>query len=49
MKKILVLFLALLMCLSLFACGGDRYDVGHDENGFLGYSDDFWDWYARNN
>lgn len=34
------------------SCGGgssSKRDVAHDPNGFLGYSDSFWEWYAENN
>lgn len=51
MKKLLSIILALIICLSITACGGsdDRYDIVYDDDGFMGYSDSFWDWYAENN
>ena len=53
MKKSLVklgaLACVITIFLSLAGCSGSRRDVVHDKNGFLGYSDSFWEWYADNN
>ena len=49
MKRITALLLSLIMVLSLCACGGKKKDVAHDPDGFLGYSDSFWEWYEKNN
>lgn len=27
----------------------DKSDIAYDEDGFLGYSDEFWEWYQDNN
>ena len=45
---ILVVFF-ILLALSSCSGGGSKRDVAHDPNGFLGYSDDFWDWYVEHN
>ena len=39
------------LALGLARCGnsGSKRNVAHDPNGFLGYSDSFWEWYAKNN
>ena len=53
MKTILVkvgaIACLLAMILALAGCGGSKRDVAHDPDGFLGYSDSFWEWYAENN
>lgn len=51
MRKFLIIILTVIISLSLAACGesDDRYDIVYDEDGFLGYSDSFWDWYSENN
>lgn len=35
----------------LGSCGGNnnKSDIAYDPDGFLGYSDSFWEWYAENN
>lgn len=33
--------------LSCSESGGSRRDVTHDPNGFMGYSDSFWEWAAK--
>ena len=49
MKKKIVKLIALLcmlaMLFTLAGCGEER-DVVHDEDGSLGYSDSFWEWWA---
>jgi hypothetical protein len=47
----LVLVLLVLMAAigSCFDDGSSKKDVAYDEDGFLGYSDSFWEWYADNN
>lgn len=49
---IVVIVIAIVLSLvSCSSCGnnGSKRDVGHDPDGFLGYSDSFWEWYADNN
>ncbi len=49
-KTASIVAIAILIAMLLTGCSGHkRRDVGHDPNGFLGYSDDFWEWYAKNN
>ena len=43
-------------CIAAFVIGmvilfanTDSRDIAHDEDGFLGYSDSFWEWYQDNN
>lgn len=43
LKLKLVIIFAVVLAILTFA-GGNDYDPAHDPNGFLGYSDDFWEW-----
>ncbi len=47
MKKIVALVLMLVLCLSLCACQRDKSAIARDPDGFLGYSDSFWEWQAK--
>ena len=44
---IIVCVIALLLFLSSCGGGGSSRDVVHDPDGFLGYSDSFWEWQAK--
>lgn len=46
---IIVLVIAIVFGLASCGSGGSKRDVAHDPDGFLGYSDSFWEWYADNN
>ena len=46
---IIVIIIALLLGLASCGDSGSKRDVVHDPDGFLGYSDSFWKWYADNN
>ena len=47
MKKILaVALISMFIVTALSGCGSKR-DVTHDPNGFLGYSDSFWEWQMK--
>ena len=48
LKTIIIIAIAVMLAVLTFG-GGDKHDVVHDPNGFLGYSDDFWEWYSKNN
>ena len=47
----LIIAVVVAIAIGLASCGdsGSKRDVAHDPNGFLGYSDSFWEWYAKNN
>ena len=50
MKKSFVAFVIVCLSVLTLAVGcTDDNDIAHDDDGFLGYSDSFWDWYADNN
>lgn len=47
-----VIIVVLFILLSFASCGGSSNhssDIARDPDGFLGYSDDFWEWYVENN
>lgn len=46
---IFVLVIAILFGLASCGSSGSKRDVAHDPNGFMGYSDSFWDWYVEHN
>lgn len=49
-KAVSLVFVVTLIAMLMSGCtGGSKKDVTHDPNGFLGYSDSFWEWYAKNN
>lgn len=50
-KRVVSLFFAVMLLVALMSgcTGGSKRDVAHDPDGFLGYSDSFWEWYAENN
>lgn len=48
-KQIASLILLFLVLMVLGGCSSSKTDVAHDPNGFLGYSDSFWEWYQKNN
>ncbi len=49
-KRLVAITLSLVLGLLLVSCSsGSKSDIAHDPDGFLGYSDDFWDWYVENN
>ncbi|MBQ7875466.1 MAG: hypothetical protein IJ306_10015 [Oscillospiraceae bacterium] len=43
-----VIIIAIIIAFFTMCSGGNdnKYDVVYDEDGFLGYSDSFWDWVA---
>ena len=48
---IITIILAVFVFSGFSSCSGsgNKSDIAHDPNGFLGYSDSFWEWYADNN
>ncbi len=49
-KRLVAIALSLALASLLADCSsGSKSDIARDPDGFLGYSDDFWDWYAENN
>ena len=46
-----IIALVIAIAIGLASCGdsGSKRDVVHDPEGFLDYSDSFWEWYAENN
>ncbi len=48
-KNIMGIIVAVIFALiTLVTCfGQEDKDVTHDPNGFLGYSDSFWEWWAK--
>lgn len=45
-----VIVLVIAIIFGFASCSsGSKYDVAHDPNGFLGYSDSFWEWYSEHN
>lgn len=46
-----IIAVVIAIVIGLASCGdsGSKRDVAHDPDGFLGYSDSFWEWYADNN
>lgn len=46
---IIVLVIAIVLGVVSCGGGGSKHDVAHDPDGFMGYSDSFWEWYAENN
>ena len=47
----LIIIVVVFFVIAFASCGdsGSKRDVAHDPDGFLGYSDSFWEWYAENN
>ncbi len=49
-KRLIAITLSLALASLLAGCSsGSKSDIARDPNGFLGYSDSFWDWYGENN
>ena len=44
---IIVVVFIILACVSCSGGGSSKKDIARDPNGFLGYSDDFWEWAAK--
>ena len=47
-----IILVIVFVVIAFASCGGgssSKRDIAHDPNGFLGYSDEFWDWYVENN
>ena len=42
-----IIIFVLIAFASCSSCSSDRSDVGRDPDGFLGYSDDFWEWQMK--
>ena len=47
--KLGILACVITVIISLAGCGSSRKNIAYDKDGFLGYSDSFWEWYADNN
>ncbi|MBQ8859267.1 MAG: hypothetical protein IJ012_05695 [Clostridia bacterium] len=48
--KITVIIAIVIACLvGLVTCGSDSGSTGSSDDGYLGYSDGFWEWYLENN
>ena len=47
--SIFLVVLFILAALSSCSGGGSKSNPAYDPDGFLGYSDGFWDWYAEHN
>ncbi len=49
-KRLVAIILSLVLGALLAGCSsGSKSDIARDPDGFLGYSDSFWDWYGENN
>ncbi len=49
-KRLIAVILSLTLTFLLASCSsGSKSDIARDPDGFLGYSDDFWEWYGKNN
>ena len=49
---IITIIIAVFVFSGFSSCSGgssNKSDIAYDPNGFLGYSDSFWEWYADNN
>lgn len=48
---IAVIVIVLFLVMGFASCSDDssKSDIARDPDGFLGYSDSFWDWYVENN
>lgn len=47
---VIILFFVIAFASCGSSCSGSsKSDIAYDEDGFLGYSDSFWEWYADNN
>ena len=45
----LIIIIAFVVIFAFSSCSsaGNKYDVAHDPDGFLGYSDDYWEWQSK--
>ncbi len=44
---IIAIVMAILFAIATFCSSSEKRDVVHDPDGFLGYSDSFWEWQMK--
>ena len=47
--SIIIVVIAIMFALASCGGGGSKSNPAYDPDGFLGYSDGFWEWYADHN
>ncbi len=48
LKRLVAIALSLSLLACLAGCSSNSYDGVHDPDGYLGYSDEFWEWSWNN-